>query len=114
MIKLPPTLLLLSFAVGATEPTLATKRWWSYTEALANDKMQGRETGAPGYVQAENFVIQQFTKAGLSPAGTDGFKQAVPLHSLKLQPEGSPIRLVRSEGQTKLVWFRQITIAIRP
>ncbi len=114
MIKLVTTFLLLSSGLFATEPNAATKRWWSYTEALANDKMEGRDTGSPGYEQAENFVIGQFTKAGLSPAGTNGFKQPVPLHSLKLQPEASPIRLMRPQGPTKLDWFRQVTIAVRP
>src|SRR4051794_18234530 len=110
MIRLAFTLALLCSSLPATEPNAATRRWWFYTEALANDKMQGRETGTSGYEQAENFVIQQFTKAGLSPAGTDDFKQPVPLHSLKLQPEASPIRLVRPDGATKLAWFRQVTL----
>src|SRR3954463_10711459 len=114
MIKVASTLLLLSFALGATEPNAATRRWWSYTEALANDRMKGRETGTTGYEQAEEFVIQQFTKAGLSPAGTNGYKQAVPLHSLKLQPEASPVRIIRPQGTRKLSWFRQLTVALRP
>lgn len=114
MIKPASTLLLLCFALGATEPNPVTRRWWSYTEALANDNMKGRETGTAGYAKAEGFVIQQFTKAGLSPAGTNGYKQAVPLHSLKLQPEESPIRIVRPQGTAKLNWFRQVTIAVRP
>ncbi len=114
MIKAASTLLLLSFALRATEPNAATRRWWSYTQALANDNMKGRETGTAGYEQAEEFVIQQFTKAGLSPAGTNGYKQPVPLHSLKLQPDASPIRIIRPQGTTKLAWFRQVTVGIRP
>src|SRR6476469_4372441 len=114
MIKVTSTLLLLSFALPATEPNAATRRWWSYTEALANDRMKGRGTGTAGYEQAEEFVIGQFTKAGLSPAGTNGYKQPVPLHSLNLQPEASPIRIVRPQGTTNLNWFRQVTMAVRP
>jgi hypothetical protein len=114
MIKVASTLFLFSFALLATEPNNATRRWWSYTEALANDDMLGRETGTAGYIQAENFVIAQFTKAGLSPAGTEGFKQPVPLHSLKLQPDTSPVRLIRNQGTKQLEWFRHITVAVRP
>ena len=32
------------------------KRWWSYVEALANDQMQGRETGSEAYRKAAQFV----------------------------------------------------------
>jgi hypothetical protein len=80
---------------------------------LASDKISGRETGTQGYEQAEELVLQQFTPAGLSPAGTKGFKQSVPLHSLKLQPEASPVRILRPRRATKLDWFRQVTVAIR-
>src|SRR3954447_8883961 len=115
MVKPAATLLLLSSALlVATEPNEVTRRWWSYTQALANDKMSGRETGTQGYEQAEEFVLQQFTRAELSPAGTNGFKQPVPLHSLKLQPEASPVRILRPQGATELNWFRQVRVAIRP
>ena len=114
MIKSVAGLLLMSCVLLATEPNAATRRWWSYTQALAGDKMAGRDTGSAGYTTAENLVVQQFTKAGLSPAGTDGFKQPVPFRSLKLDPQSSPVRIVRPQGETKLDWFRQITIAIRP
>jgi hypothetical protein len=114
MIQSAAALLVMSFALLATEPNAATRRWWSYTEALANDNMAGRDTGSAGYVAAETFVIQHFEDAGLSPAGTHGFKQPVPLHSLKLDPESSPVRIARPQGETRLDWFRQITIAIRP
>lgn len=103
-----------SLSVFATEPNAATRRWWSFTQALAGDKMEGRETGSAGYREAERYVIEQFTKAGLSPAGTNGFKQPVPMHSLKISPEGSPLRLKRSSGVSELAWFRQVTITIRP
>ena len=53
MIKSAAVLLLMSCALLATEPNAATRRWWSYTEALANDKMAGRDTGSAGYVTAE-------------------------------------------------------------
>ncbi len=76
--------------------------------------MQGRETGSAGYQQAEAFVIEQFEKAGLSPAGTNGFKQAVPLRSLRLQAAHSPVKIERNGGAVDVAWFRQLTIAVRP
>src|ERR1700730_3436063 len=32
------------------------KRWWSYVEALANDGMQGRNTGIPEHRKAAEYV----------------------------------------------------------
>lgn len=113
MITSAAALLLVSSALLATEPNASTRRWWSYTEALGNDGMAGRGTGSEGYVKAESFVIRQFAKAGLSPAGTDNYKQPVPFHSLNLDPQASPIRIMRPQGENRLDWFRQITIAIR-
>ncbi len=83
MIKLALTLFLFSFASLATEPSATTRRWWSYTETLANDNMQGRETGTAGYTQAENFVIAQFTKAGLVPSRNGRFQATSPAAFVK-------------------------------
>ena len=58
-------------------PTFDGKTWWDYVKVLADDKMQGRETGSPGLHQAEVFVVDQLRKAGLEPAGTNGFYQPV-------------------------------------
>ncbi len=101
-------------SLWATEPDAATRRWWSHTEALANDKMQGRDTGSAGYAAAEDYVIQQFQKAGLSPAGTNGFRQPVPLRSLRLETAGSPPQIIRDTVVTPLAWYRQVTVALRP
>jgi len=35
----------------ATEPNEATKRWWAHVVALANDGMEGRDTGSAGYLR---------------------------------------------------------------
>ncbi|HVO59684.1 MAG TPA: M28 family metallopeptidase [Terriglobales bacterium] len=53
------------------------KTWWDYVKVLANDDMQGRETGSPGLKKAEAFVVEQLKKNGLQPAGVNGFYQPV-------------------------------------
>jgi Peptidase family M28 len=98
----------------AVEPDAATRRWWSYTQALANDKMQGRDTGSAGYAAAEAYVIQQFQKAGLKPAGINGFRQPVPMRSARVNTAASPLQLVRNGSVTPLSWYRQITVAVHP
>src|SRR3546814_17941217 len=47
---------------------------------LADDAMEGRETGTRGYRMASAYVAERFAGIGLQPAGDDGtFFQRVPL-----------------------------------
>jgi len=103
----------LCCALFATEPDEATRRWWSHVEALANDGLQGRDTGSEGYRQAARYVVTQFERAGLKPAGESGYYQSVPLHVVRLRTDQSEIELVRKDGGHKLQWLRQITMPAR-
>src|SRR5579862_8575018 len=85
-------------ALLATEPNEATKRWWAHVVALANDKMEGRDTGSEGYRQAERYVTAQFERAGLKAAGEKGYAQPVPLRKVQLKTDASSIELVRAAG----------------
>ncbi len=97
----------------ATEPNQATKRWWSHVVALANDGMEGRDTGTAAYARAARYVVTEFEKAGLKPAGEKGYYQTVPLHVIRLRTDRSSVELVRQTGSTKLELLRQITTAAR-
>jgi hypothetical protein len=113
--KLFPRLALFGAALTlfATEPNDATKRWWLHVLALANDGMEGRDTGSQGYLKAERYVTAELEKAGLKPAGETGYAQPVPLHEVRFQPAESPVELVRPDGSTQLHWLTQISIPAR-
>ena len=53
---------LLSLALSA--PVLAQEddgaAWWAHVKILADDAMEGRGTGTPGYDRAADYVIGQF------------------------------------------------------
>jgi Zn-dependent M28 family amino/carboxypeptidase len=100
-------------ALFATEPNDATKRWWAHIVALANDGMEGRDTGSEGYRKAERYVIAQFEQAGLKPAGEKGYAQDVALHEVRFQAGESSVELVRPDGATRLQWLRQINVPAR-
>ncbi|HET6930137.1 MAG TPA: hypothetical protein VFI45_07430, partial [Candidatus Acidoferrum sp.] len=51
--------------------------WWSHVKYLADDSLEGRDTGSEGLRKAQAYAVEQFKKAGLEPAGTDGFYQPV-------------------------------------
>jgi len=42
---------------------------------LANDKLEGRQTGTPGELKAAEYIKNRFKKLGLTAKGTDGFYQ---------------------------------------
>ncbi len=100
-------------ALFATEPNDATRRWWAHVVAMGNDAMGGRDTGSEGYREAARYVVTQFEKNGLKPAGEKGYFQTVPLHVVRLRTDESNIELVRPSGVTKLHWLRQVTTAAR-
>jgi Zn-dependent M28 family amino/carboxypeptidase len=53
------------------------KSWWDHVKVIADDSMEGRETGSLGLRKAEAYVVEQLKRAGLEPAGTDGYYQNV-------------------------------------
>src|SRR6266849_1423430 len=87
----------LSARTGAdrapAEPTGA-ERWWAHVKVLADDSMEGRDTGSPAHRRAAEYVAAQFRKAGLEPAGTDGFIQTVKLKTRRILEERSSLALV--------------------
>src|SRR5215472_13683232 len=53
------------------------KTWWEHGKILADDNMEGRETGSEGLRRAQTYVAYQLKKSGLEPAGSDGYNQSV-------------------------------------
>jgi hypothetical protein len=101
-------------SIAATPPTRATKGCWSHVRVLADDKLQGRDTGSAGYREAARYVVSQFTQAGLAGAGESGYYQPVPLQSVHFAAERSSVEFVRPNGQIRpLQWQREITIIPR-
>ena len=49
--------------------------WWTHVKFLADDSLEGRDTGSEGLLKAETYAVEQLKKAGLEPAGTNGYFQ---------------------------------------
>lgn len=71
------------------------KLWWSHIQFLADDKLEGRDTGSAGYAQAVAYVTAQFQHAGLKPKGTRGYEQPVAFDRRELVASESSLELVR-------------------
>ena len=77
-------------------PHAAADRWWAHVQFLADDALEGRDTGSDGYRKAAAYVAAEFEKAGLRPAGTNGFLQPIKLRSRRIVEERSQLALVRN------------------
>src|SRR5690242_7090781 len=80
------------------------KTWWEHVKYLADDSLEGRDTGSEGLRKAQAYAVEQFKKAGLEPAGTDGFYQAVSFVPYELEETKSSLALV-TNGETKPLSF---------
>jgi len=78
--------------------------WWAHVKFLADDSLEGRDTGSEGLQKAEAYAVEQLKKAGLEPAGTDGFYQAVKLRQYQVDEKKSFIALI-SKGESKRLSF---------
>lgn len=71
------------------------KTWWDYVKVLADDNMEGRETGSAGLRKAEAYIVEQIKKDGLEPAGINGYYQPVRFESRQIIEKDSSLALVR-------------------
>ena len=77
-------------------------RWWSHVEALAGDDLEGRDTGSAGHRKAAEYVAREFARAGLQPAGTEGFFQPVKFRSKEIDEANTRVELVGEDGRAEL------------
>ena len=60
---------------------------------LASDALKGRGTPSPELDIAAEFIASQFRRAGLEPAGDDGYFQSAPFPSVTPNPQGLRLTL---------------------
>jgi Zn-dependent M28 family amino/carboxypeptidase len=88
-------------------------RWWAHVKMLADDSMEGRNTGSPGHKRAADYVSNQFEKAGLEPAGTNGFIQTIAFDTRRIVESGSSLALVRDGTTEPLTLGEDANISVR-
>ena len=95
----------LTATTAAQSPDLLSegKAWWAHVQFLADDALEGRNVGTPGYEKAVDYVESQFQAIGLKPAGTSGFRQPVKFDRRKLAADQSQLVLVRDGKEEPLV-----------
>ncbi|MEP5255985.1 MAG: M28 family peptidase [Winogradskyella arenosi] len=82
-------IVLLSLMLGGLACTnqvkVAENKIEADVEYLANDKLEGRQTGTAGEVLASEYLVKRFKAMGVSPKGTDGY-----LQSFSFKPKTDP------------------------
>jgi len=66
-----------------------------HVRVLADDRMEGRGTGTPGYDRAAQYVAEQMQALGLVPGGVGGYLQPVPFLRAELDRDACTFELRR-------------------
>lgn len=98
-------LLALAASCAAAQPVADKNMIRAHLSFLADDLLEGRETGSRGYDIAARYVAAQFLQYGVKPmGGKDSYLQPVPLRATHLVQE-SPVVELRAGGRTETLAY---------
>jgi Zn-dependent M28 family amino/carboxypeptidase len=82
---------------AAAQPTshFDGQTWWNHIKFLADDKLEGRDTGSRGEREAQKYAVEQLQRAGAEPAGVNGFYQPVKFVSRQIVEKDCSLTLIR-------------------
>lgn len=109
-------LIALALTVSANAQTTAHfngQMWWDHVKVLADDKLEGRDTGSRGEREAQKYAVEQLKKAGAEPAGVDGFYQPVKFVSRQIVEKDCSLTLIRDGKREPLVLGEDAIISTR-
>ncbi len=76
----------------------------AHLEYLADDALEGRMTGEPGYDAAARYVAERFHEAGLEAGGDDAWYQQVPLISYRVDGNSTALVAHRDSGDVAFTY----------
>ncbi len=117
-------LVALAAAIVGSSLSLAadSDRWWSHIRFLADDALEGRDTGSAGHLKAAEYIASGFQKAGLRPAGAsaagragslNSYIQPVKFRSRRIVEEKSSLELVHDGKPERVVLGDEATFSMR-
>src|SRR5450755_1311096 len=115
-LKVSTIALALLFALHAAAQTTSHfdgQTWWNHIKVLADDKLEGRDTGSRGEREAQKYAVEQLQRAGAEPAGTSGFYQPVKFVSRELDEKNCTVDLLRDGKREPLRLGEDAIIATR-
>ncbi|MGB9234261.1 MAG: M28 family metallopeptidase [Terriglobales bacterium] len=87
--------------------------WWSHVKFLADDRLEGRDTGSRGERTAQKYAVKQLKKAGAQAAGENGFYQPVKFVKRQIVEKDSSLTLIRDGRREPLVLGKDAIIGTR-
>jgi Zn-dependent M28 family amino/carboxypeptidase len=90
--------LALTATSAAGAPAEPGKAWWAHIEYLADDALQGRMPGTPGYEQAAAYVAGKFKAYGLKPLTGTSYLQPIQFTQQRVVQDRSSVALVGADG----------------
>ncbi|HLL30617.1 MAG TPA: M28 family metallopeptidase [Allosphingosinicella sp.] len=78
---------------GAAAPDFTPESFRSHVTFLADDRLEGRDSGSRGYDLAALYVASRFEALGLRPAGQGGWYQQVPFLEYRLSGEPASLAI---------------------
>jgi Zn-dependent M28 family amino/carboxypeptidase len=115
-IKASTLLLALVFAISAAAqpaPRFDGQSWWNHIKVLADDKLEGRDTGSRGEREAQKYAVEQLKSAGAEAAGLDGFYQPVKFVSRQIVERDCSLALIRDGKREPLTLGEDAIIGTR-
>jgi len=110
---LPLALLFTISAAAQTTSHFDGQTWWNHIKVLADDKLEGRDTGSRGEREAQAYAIEQFEKSGAKPAGTHGFYQPVTFVSRQIVEKECRLNLIRDGKREALALGEDAILSTR-
>ena len=106
-------LMIATAAAAQTAPHFDGNEWWDTVKFLADDRLEGRETGSKGERLAQEFIVRKLQEIGAEPAGSNGFYQPVKLRSRQIDEHNSSVALIVHGQAQPLTFGKQMILSAR-
>lgn len=116
--RIKSTTLLFALALSVISGAQTTadfdgQSWWNHVQFLADDKLEGRDTGSRGEREAQKYAVEQLKKAGAEPAGVKGFYQPVQFISRQIVEKDCSLAIIRDGKHEPLALGEDAIISTR-
>jgi Zn-dependent M28 family amino/carboxypeptidase len=110
---IPPLALLCAISAAAQTAHFDGQTWWNHVKVLADDKLEGRDTGSRGEREAQAYAVDQLKNAGAQPAGVNGFYEPVKFVSRQIVEKDCSLALIRDGKRDPLMLGEDAIISTR-
>ncbi len=96
-------------------PSFTPERFRAHVAFLADDLLEGRDTGSRGYEIAARYVAAEFDSYGLTPGGTEGsWFQQVPFQKTTHGPDKGSFTITGPGGEKRFKHADNVMVGISP